>query len=89
MVRKLSGNLFEAAREAGGEVIVTDCPMCQANLDTRQKQIEQERGTRFGMPVLYITELLAVALGLPEAKSFWRKHLVDPVPTLKRKGLAA
>jgi heterodisulfide reductase subunit B len=89
MVRKLSGNLFEAAREAGGEILVTDCPMCQANLDSRQRQIEQERGTRFKMPVLYITELLAVALGIPETASFWRKHLVDPVPVLKSKGLAA
>ena len=40
VVRKLSGNLFEAAQEAGGEIIVTDCPMCQANLDTREKEIE-------------------------------------------------
>jgi heterodisulfide reductase subunit B2 len=89
VVRKLSGKLFDAAREAGGEVIVTDCPMCQANLDTRQKEIESEQNTRFGMPVVYITELLAVAMGLPEANSWWRKHLVDPLPVLKSKGWAA
>ncbi|MEI7448972.1 MAG: CoB--CoM heterodisulfide reductase iron-sulfur subunit B family protein [Desulfomonile sp.] len=89
IVRKLSGDLFEAAREAGGEVIVTDCPMCQANLDTRQKEIERERKTSFQMPVVYITELLAVAMGLPETRSWWRKHIVDPVPLLRSKGWAA
>jgi len=89
VVRRLSGNLFEAALEAGGEVIVTDCPMCQANLDTREKEIERERNVRFQMPVVYITELLAVAMMLPETGSWWRKHLVDPVPLLRRKGLAA
>jgi heterodisulfide reductase subunit B len=89
IVRRLSGNLFEAARESGGEVIVTDCPMCQANLDTRQKEIEIERMTTFKMPVVYITELVAAAMGLPEARSLWPKHLVDPRPLLKRKGLAA
>ncbi len=89
IVRRLSGKLFEAAREAGGEVIVTDCPMCQANLDTRQRQIERELKTRFDMPVLYITELLAMAMALPETQSWWRKHLVDPAPILKRKGWAA
>jgi len=89
VVRKLSGNLFEAAREAGGEIIVTDCPMCQANLDTREKEIESERNTSFQIPVVYITELLAVAMGIPETGSWWRKHLVDPAPLLRSKGLAA
>lgn len=89
VVRRLSGKLFEAAREAGAEVIVTDCPMCQANLDTRQRQIERENNTKYDMPVVYITELLAVAMGLPERHSWWQKHLVDPVPMLRSKGLVA
>ena len=89
VVRRLSGKLFEAAREAGGEILVTDCPMCQANLDTREKEIQAETGTRYDLPVVYITELLAVAMGLPEARAWWRKHLVDPAPLLKAKGWAA
>jgi heterodisulfide reductase subunit B len=89
LVRKLSGDLFAAAAEAGAEIVVTDCPMCQANLDTRQKEIEEERKISFDLPVVYITELLALAMGLPEARAFWRKHLVDPEPLLKRKGWAA
>ena len=89
VVRRLSGKLFEAAGEAGGEVIVTDCPMCQANLDTREKEIERETGTTLRIPVVYITELLGMAMGRPETGSWWRKHLVDPVPLFKSKGLAA
>ena len=89
VVRRLSGNLFEAAREAGGDIIVTACPMCQANLDTRQKQIESERNTSFRIPVVYITELVALAMRLPETDSLWRKHHVDPLPVLRAKGLAA
>lgn len=89
VVRRLSGRLFEAAGEAGGEVIVTDCPMCQANLDTREKEIERETGTTLRIPVVYITELLGMAMGLPDAGSWWSKHLVDPVPLFKSKGLAA
>ncbi len=89
VVRKLSGDIFEAAQEAGGEAIVTDCPMCQANLDVREREIERERNISIQMPVLYISELLAVAMGLPEINDWWRKHLVDPVPLLRSKGLAA
>jgi heterodisulfide reductase subunit B2 len=87
LVRKLSGDLFEAALEAGAECLVTDCPMCQSNLDTRQAQIEAGRGREFGLPVFYITELMALALGDARAARWWKKHFVDPRPLLKRKGL--
>jgi len=89
VVRRLSGKLLQEAREAGGEVIVTDCPMCQANLETRRREIEREGNIRLELPVLYITEILAIAMGLPETAHWWGKHLVDPVPLLKSKGWAA
>jgi heterodisulfide reductase subunit B len=87
LVRKLSGDLFEAAQEAGAECMVTDCPMCQSNLDTRQAEIEAERGKQFGLPVFYLTELMALAFGDARAARWWKKHFVDPRPLLERKGL--
>ena len=88
LVRKLSGDLFEAAIEAGAECLVTDCPLCQSNLDGRQGEIESERGHRYGLPVFYVTELMALALGDERAGRWWKKHFVDPVPLLESKGLA-
>lgn len=87
LVRKLSGDLFEAAQEAGAECLVTDCPMCQSNLDTRQAEIEAERGKNFNMPVFYVTELMALAFGDANASKWWKKHFVDPKPLLTSKGL--
>lgn len=87
LVRKLSGDLFEAALEAGAECLVTDCPLCQSNLDSRQREIESERGKRYGLPVFYITELMALAFGDGRAGRWWKKHFVDPVPLLESKGL--
>jgi heterodisulfide reductase subunit B len=87
LVRKLSGDLLEAAQEAGAECLVTDCPLCQSNLDTRQAEIEAERGARFGLPVFYITELMALAFGDGRAARWCKKHLVDPRPLLESKGL--
>lgn len=87
VVRKLSGDLMEAAKYAGGNCFVTDCPMCQANLDTRQEEIEQERGTTYKMPIFFITELIALAMGLSETKTWLKKHLVDPLPLLVKTGL--
>ena len=87
VVRKLSGDLFEAAQEAGAECLVTDCPMCQSNLDTQQTEIEAERGKRYGLPVFYLTELMALSFGDPRAARWWKKHFVDPRPLLASKGL--
>ena len=84
LVRKLSGRLYEEAEDAGADALVTDCPMCQANLDTRQREIEQELSRRFAMPVFYISELVALALGLPDVSRWWRRHLVSPDATLAR-----
>jgi heterodisulfide reductase subunit B len=86
-VRKLSGDLFEAAEDAGAECLVTDCPMCQSNLDTRQAEIEAERGKKYNMPVFYVTELMALAFGDAGTGRWWKKHFVDPKPLLQSKGL--
>jgi heterodisulfide reductase subunit B len=87
LVRRLSGSLLEAAREAGAECLVTDCPLCQSNLDSRQSEIEAELGKRFDLPVFYLTELVALAFGHGHAARWWKKHFADPAPLLRAKGL--
>ncbi len=87
IVHKLSGDLFEAALEAGAECMVTDCPMCQSNLDTRQAEIEAIRQRQYGLPVFYLTELMGLAFGNYQATGWWKRHFVDPVPLLRRKDL--
>ena len=83
IVISLSGNLVNHAREAGAEAIVVSCPLCHMNLDARQFQMEVEEP----VPVLYFTQLLALALGLPEKAAALHKNLVDPRPLLRTKGL--
>jgi heterodisulfide reductase subunit B len=61
--------------------------MCQANLDTRQADISEETGTRYEVPILYVSELLGIALGDPGVKSWLAKHLVSPEKLLQEKGL--
>jgi heterodisulfide reductase subunit B len=79
--------VLEAARQAGAEAIVVACPVCQANLDTRQKSIEEERGIIYGLPIIYFTQLIALAFGHPAGKVGLRRLLVSPLPLLERTGL--
>ncbi|MFB3904288.1 MAG: heterodisulfide reductase-related iron-sulfur binding cluster [Acidobacteriota bacterium] len=80
---KLSRELIEQARKAGAEAIAVACPLCHANLDARQFQMKLSERT----PVFYFTQLLALALGLPEKATALHKNLTDPRPFLKGKGL--
>ena len=86
-MQKLSGDLFEAAADAGAECLVTDCPLCQSNLDTNAADIEQVRGKQYNLPVFYITELMALAMGVGDTGRWWKRHFVDPTPLLRTKGL--
>ncbi|MDP2872322.1 MAG: CoB--CoM heterodisulfide reductase iron-sulfur subunit B family protein [Bacillota bacterium] len=84
LVAGLVADILGAARDAGADVIVTACPMCQANLDTRQGLAGKTRGTDFGLPVLYITQLLGLACGLSAASLSFQSHLVSVAPLLEK-----
>ena len=77
VVEKFSNHFISMARRAGADAIVTACPLCQTNLDTRQSASDHP------MPIFYFTELIGLSLGLPNVKKWMAKHIVDPVPLLR------
>lgn len=83
----LAGRILDMADEAGAECLVAVCPMCQANLDTRQKEISAERGRDVHLPVYYFTELMGLAMGHPDVTSWLKRHIVDPIGLLSSKRL--
>jgi heterodisulfide reductase subunit B2 len=64
VVNRLGYKLLSMARQAGAECIVVACPLCQMNLDLRQADARKVYGEITETPVLYITQLLGLALGL-------------------------
>lgn len=87
IARKLIAKLLGMAVKAGAECIVTGCPMCFSNLDSRQDEILGSQGEPYRLPVFYISELIGLAFGLPGAKKWLGRHMVDPLPLLREKGL--
>ena len=59
---ELSGAILAAAR--GADAIVTVCPMCQMNLEAYQKKISQRQARDLSMAVLYLPQLLGLAVGI-------------------------
>ncbi|MBP7560207.1 MAG: CoB--CoM heterodisulfide reductase iron-sulfur subunit B family protein [Armatimonadetes bacterium] len=80
-VARLSGRLLDAAQACGAEAIVVACPLCHSNLDLMQPTARRALATASPLPILYLTELVALALGAPESKLDLGRHTV-PVPSL-------
>jgi len=78
IVVDLGGQVLEAARQAGAQAIVVACPMCQANLDTRQRAIEVDRGITYNLPIIYFTQLLGLGLGFTAKEMGLNRLLTSP-----------
>jgi heterodisulfide reductase subunit B len=87
IVRRLGGKLLSMAKEAEADCLVTGCPMCHSNLDTRQDELGKEVGDNFDIPILYFSELMGLALGHKDAKKWFGHHITDPIKVLNAKGL--
>jgi heterodisulfide reductase subunit B len=79
---RLVSELADMARSAGVEALVTACPLCHSNLEMRQSNEKESK-----LPIFYFTELMGLAMGIAEARSWLRKHLISPLRLLARYGL--
>ncbi|MDI6764374.1 MAG: CoB--CoM heterodisulfide reductase iron-sulfur subunit B family protein [Thermodesulfobacteriota bacterium] len=87
IVLKLSNDILREAKEAGADAIVVCCPLCQANLDGRQRQIEEIYKTRYELPILYITQLMGLAFGAYPKEVGIQKLITSPREALGLIGL--
>ncbi len=79
---ELTGRILRNAHECGADVIAAMCPLCHINLDARQRQLNLD----FELPVLYGTQLMALAFGLGEKVAALHRNFVDPRPVLAMDG---
>lgn len=71
-------DIVESAYDHGAEMIVTPCPLCQANVEVYQTEINRKQGTKFNMPVLYYSQLMTVAYGGSVKQAGLDGHLIQP-----------
>jgi heterodisulfide reductase subunit B len=81
---ELIRRLLKNATDYGADTIVTLCPMCQLNLDAYQKNVNNFFGTNYRIPILYFTQLMGLAFGVPPNELGFGKELVDAKLTLAK-----
>jgi heterodisulfide reductase subunit B len=86
-VAELTFDIITRARKEGAECMTTSCPLCMFNLADRQKEVMEKYPEFKSMPVLYFTQLMAMAFGLNESDCGFDLNMIDPRPLFKEKNL--
>ena len=82
IVLELSHSIIEMAELSGAQCMSVACPMCQINLDMLQGDINKSKGTKHQLPIVYITQLLGLCLGIPASKLGMEKCVISPKPII-------
>lgn len=80
IVGPIVNGIINGAKDAGADCIITACAMCHLNMEVRCN-------LKQAIPTLHFSEVLSLALGTDGYKDWFSRHLVDPRPLLKSKGL--
>ncbi len=82
MALELIRKLLDNAVENGAQCITTPCPLCQTNLDAYQSRVNSRFKTNFNLPVLFVTQLIGLALGIDAKSLGLNTNIVSPGPLL-------
>jgi len=79
---ELINKLLRNAQENGAQCLVTPCPLCQINLDAYQSQVNSRFKTKYNLPVLFLTQLIGVALSVKPNALGLSRNIVSPIGVL-------
>ena len=74
---EMARKILDTAKSAGADCIALACPLCGMMLDGKQADIEKALHVKIDMPVVYITQLLGLALGIDAKELGLNKNAVD------------
>ena len=84
----MAGKHLQEAIDCGADCIVTPCPLCHLNLDSRQPDVEKLLGIELRLPVLHLPQLVCLALGVEPQQLGLSRHIVSTRPILEKLGIA-
>jgi heterodisulfide reductase subunit B len=87
VTREMVYTILRSAQVAGAQAVVTNCPLCQFNLDKQQAVMRRFHASYEAFPVFYFSQLMGLALGLDASGYGWERHYIDARPLLSSRGL--
>ncbi|MEE8353971.1 MAG: heterodisulfide reductase-related iron-sulfur binding cluster, partial [Dehalococcoidales bacterium] len=86
-VSQRTREIVEMAVRQGAEAIVVSCPLCCHNLGERQADLATTRSDFQPLPIVYFSQMLALALGVDPAVCRFDLNFGDAEAWLAGKGL--
>ena len=80
---RMSGASLVGAKAAGAQAIATPCPLCHLVLDTYQGKSSRAAREALGVPVLHLSQLVGLALGIDPDRLGVKRHLVPVAPVVR------
>ncbi|MGE5465836.1 MAG: CoB--CoM heterodisulfide reductase iron-sulfur subunit B family protein [Ignavibacteria bacterium] len=87
IVADRTNKIMTGVEEQQADVVMVSCPLCAFNLDFKQPDARRLNPELKPMPVLYFTQLMALAFGCGEEDLRFDLHHIDPKPALAGRGL--
>lgn len=84
---QILANKFKSAIGAGAEAFIVICPACFQQMDTNQKKAGTQSNSEFKIPILYLTELMALSFGVNPGNIGLKFHRARPAQLLEKLGL--
>ncbi len=79
---KMAVKRLEEAEEAQADIMVTPCPLCHTSLDAYQPRATKMQGSNVRMPVVHLSQLVGLAVGLDSSDLQLNKLMVSPQAAL-------
>jgi len=71
------------AQDAGAKVLATPCPLCHLVLDTYQRKASRLAGRPIEIPILHLSQIVGLALGIDPDRLGVKRHLVPVSPVIE------
>jgi succinate dehydrogenase / fumarate reductase cytochrome b subunit len=75
---KMAVKRLEEAADAEADIMVTPCPLCHTSLDAYQPRATRMQGSSVRMPVVHLSQLVGLAVGLDSGDLQLNKLMVSP-----------
>jgi len=79
---EMAATSLNNAQQKGADFMVTPCPLCHISLDTYQKKSAKKIQANINLPVMHLSQMVALALGVEPGKLGFSKHMVSMAKVL-------
>lgn len=74
---RMSASHLGNAKQEGADCVVTPCPLCHTVFDAYQPDMERKQNKTYRVPILHVSQLVGLAVGLSPSQLALSRHVVD------------